>query len=81
MMNNAEVQDKDQQESWLSDPVILLALMWVSVIFLGWPLIQIVGEHGMGALFVYIFAVWGGLIMLLFAISRRLRGGNRTGRS
>lgn len=80
-MNNTEVQDKDQQEFWLSDPVILLALMWVSIIFLGWPLIQIVGAHGMGALFVYIFAVWGGLVMLLFAISRRLHGGHRTGRS
>jgi hypothetical protein len=80
-MNNRELQGKDPQKSWLCDPVILLALMWVSVIFLGWPLIQIVGKHGMVALFVYIFAVWGGLIMLLFAISRRLHRGHRTGQS
>lgn len=72
-MNNTEVQDKNRQRSLLADPMIPLALTWVSVIFLGWPLIQIVGVHGVAALFVYIFAVWSGLIILLFAISRSLR--------
>lgn len=71
-MKNKEVQDKNQQ-ALLADPVMPLALAWVSAIFLGWPLIQIVGEHGTAALFIYIFAVWSGLIILLFAISRSLR--------
>jgi hypothetical protein len=71
-MKNKEVRDKNQR-ALLADPVIPLALAWVSTIFLGWPLIQIVGEHGTAALFIYIFTVWSGLVIVLFAISRSLR--------
>lgn len=57
----------------LADPAIQLALTGVAGALVGWPLIQIAGERGMWALFLYIFVVWGGLVLVLLAISRGLR--------
>jgi len=72
-MENVETQARNRKPPLLADPAIQLVLAWISAILLGWPLIQIVGEHGVAAMFLYVFAVWGGVIVLLFAVSRSLR--------
>jgi len=72
-MENVETPARNQKPPLLANPAIQLVLAWISVLLLGWPLIQIVGEHGMAAMFLYVFVVWGGLIVLLFAVSRSLR--------
>jgi hypothetical protein len=80
-----ETQARNRKPSLLADPAIQLVLAGMSVILLGWPMIQIAGGRGMPAMFIYVFVVWGGLVILLFAVSRSLRGALRsadeTGRS
>lgn len=60
------------RQKWLllGAPPVALLLSWISVIFLGWPTIPGAKEHDITMLLLYIFAIWGGLIALLFAISK-----------
>ncbi|EXI77593.1 MAG: hypothetical protein AW10_03606 [Candidatus Accumulibacter appositus] len=57
----------------LADPLLQVALTWFAAFLVGWPLIQIAGGRGTITLFLYIFMIWGGLIVLLFIVSRSLR--------
>lgn len=57
----------------LADPVLQVALTWVSAVLLGWPAIQIAGAHGTAAVFLYVFVIWSGLIAALFGVSRSLQ--------
>lgn len=54
----------------LSETLVQLALAVLAGLFLSWPIIQVAGEGGANCLFVYIFALWGGLIFLLWRIGR-----------
>ena len=67
------MNNQNHKPSLLADPAIQLALAGLAGALVGWPLIQIAGERGMSALFVYIFAVWGGLVLVLFAVGQSLR--------
>ncbi|WP_313952401.1 hypothetical protein [Accumulibacter sp.] len=57
----------------LADPLLQVALVWVSAFLVGWPLIQIAGARGVIAMFLYVFVIWGVLVGLIFAVSRSLR--------
>lgn len=57
----------------LADPTLRLALTWACALLVGWPLLQIAGARGIGALFLYVFVIWSGLIVVLFAVARSLR--------
>lgn len=57
----------------LADPLLQIALVWVSALLVGWPLIQIAGARGVIAMFLYVFVIWGVLVGLIFAVSRSLR--------
>jgi len=57
----------------VTDPLFQIVLAWVSAVLVGWPLIQIAGAHGMLAVFVYVFVVWSGLVVVLLAVSRSLQ--------
>lgn len=57
----------------LAEPAIQVVLAWAGLVLLGWPLIQIAGERGTTALFVYVFVVWALLIVLIVLVSRSLR--------
>lgn len=63
----------DRKPPPLADPLLQVALLWVAAFLVGWPLIQIAGARGAIAMFLYVFVIWSGLIVLLFAISRSLR--------
>lgn len=58
----------------LADPLLQIVLTWVGAFLVGWPLVQIAGARGVSVLFLYVFVIWGGLIVLLFFVSRSLRG-------
>lgn len=61
----------------LADPLLQLALAWVSAFLVGWPLIQIAGARGTVAMYLYVFATWSALIVLSHAVSRSLRRSRR----
>lgn len=72
MTNKAETAATGKAHP-LADPLLQVALTWLGAFLVGWPLIQIAGERGTIALFVYVFMIWGGLVVLLFVVSRSLR--------
>lgn len=39
-------------------------------LLVAWPILQIAGERGTEALFVYVFVVWAALVGLLLAVGR-----------
>ena len=63
----------DRKPPPLADPLLQIVLLWVAAFLVGWPLIQIAGAQGMIAMFLYVFVIWSGLIVLLVAVSRSLR--------
>lgn len=68
-----EMRARNRTTPLLADPAIQLVLAWLGLILLGWPVIQIAGGRGVLALFAYVFALWGALVIVLFAVSRSLR--------
>lgn len=61
-------QGRLQRWMLLSIPAVALALVWCSVNFFGWPGGKIVEQHALNTLFLYIFAIWGGLIAVLLVV-------------
>lgn len=72
-MTTEQTQIITRKPRRLTDPLFQLALAWVSAVLVGWPLIQIAGAHGTLAVFVYVFVVWSGLVVVLLAVSRNLQ--------
>lgn len=56
----------------LADPPVQLVLALLAGVFLSWPIIQIAGAGGAAVMFVYIFTVWGCLVLLLWRVSRAI---------
>lgn len=56
-----------------ADPLLRLVLAWLGAVLIGWPAIQIAGARGTVALFLYVFAIWGAIIVVLLIVSRSLR--------
>lgn len=61
---------KPDHKALLADLPIQRMIAVVAGLLLSWPIIGIVGERGSIALFLYVFALWGGLIVLLWRIAR-----------
>jgi hypothetical protein len=75
-MTNKEEAATTRRVHPLTDPLLQVALTWVAAFLVGWPLIQIAGGRGTIMLFLYVFMIWGGLIVLLFVVARSLRRGS-----
>ena len=72
-MTTSTASTRKRKAHPLADPLLQIALVWVSAFLVGWPLIQISGARGAIAMFLYVFVIWGVLIALIFAVSRSLR--------
>ena len=57
----------------LTDPAMQRVLAGLAFLLLSWPLLQIAGDRGTLALFVYLFLVWIGLVAVLLMLARSLR--------
>lgn len=53
-------------------PAIRLLLFGLMLVLFGWPVIRIAGTQGMDAMFLYVFAVWAGVVVSLFVASRKI---------
>jgi hypothetical protein len=58
-----------QGKGLLRKPAFRVFLFLVCFVLFGWPLMSVVGSQPAG-MFIYLFAVWGIVIILLFFMSR-----------
>ena len=66
------MNDKKHLIDLLTQPGLQLLLAAVGGMLLAWPVIHIAGEAGHWALYVYVFTVWAGLVLLLVWIGRAI---------
>lgn len=55
-----------------ADPAVLAVAILLAGLLFGWPLIQVAGERGTLALYIYIFTAWTLVVALLALIGRQL---------
>lgn len=63
---------KTSKRILLTEPLVQLALAALAGLLLAWPIIQVAGEGGASRLFVYVFGVWAGLVVLLWRIGHAI---------
>lgn len=66
------MSDQKPRISLLTQPGLQLLLAVIGGMLLAWPVIHIVGEAGHWALYVYVFSVWVGLVVLLVWLGRAI---------
>jgi len=54
----------------LRHPEFSVVLLLFSTALFGWPFISIAGPSSPATMFVYLFIVWGAVIVLLFFLAR-----------
>ena len=59
-------------KSLLAQPSLHVLLAIGGGLLLGWPVIHIAGERGHWAVYIYVFSVWAGLIVLLALVARTI---------
>lgn len=65
------------REQGQAGPTLLAVVSLLGIALLSWPIIQIPGAHGTLVWFVYLFAVWIGLVTLLRVVGNRIRRSER----
>ena len=72
MPNTSPMTDQKPPTSPLTQPGLQLLLAALGGMLLSWPMLHIAGKMGHWALYLYVFMVWAGLVVLLVMIGRAI---------